>query len=143
MAVWPQTDCKKILVEFKFGIDVLCPFIKERCHLLLEVLEQSHEFANLRGIKCASAKLATCTVVCRGFWMVGAKSATTCITSLYITYKIILAYFILAVSTPTAKSPNLILHQIFQLYSNFFPLFLTKYRMLLSLPSPISSRWRL
>ena len=44
MAVW---IVKKILAEFKLGGGVSGPFIKECCHLSLEVLEQSHEFANL------------------------------------------------------------------------------------------------
>ena len=47
LAVWPQSDCKKILAEFKFGGGVSGLFIKEHCCLLLEVLEQSHEFENL------------------------------------------------------------------------------------------------
>ena len=45
-----------------------------------------------------------------------AKSTTTCITSLHVVYKIILPDFNLAVSTSTAKLPNLILCQIFRLY---------------------------
>ena len=55
-AVWPQTDCKKTLVEFKFGGGISDPFIKERCHLSLEVLEQSHEFTNLQEIKLAACQ---------------------------------------------------------------------------------------
>ena len=48
----------------------------------------------------------------------GAKSATVCITSLReLQAKIILVDFNLAVSTQTAKLPNLIPHQIFRLYS--------------------------
>ena len=35
----------KILAEFKFGGGVLGSFIKERCRLSLEILEQNHEFA--------------------------------------------------------------------------------------------------
>ena len=42
------------LVEFKFVGGVSGLFIKERCRLLLEVLEQSHEFANLQEIKLAA-----------------------------------------------------------------------------------------
>ena len=38
---------------FKFGDDVLGLFIKEHCRLSLEVLEQTHEFANLQEIKLA------------------------------------------------------------------------------------------
>ena len=53
LAVWPQTDRKKIRVEFKFGGDISGPFIRERYRLSLEVLEQSHEFANLQEIKLA------------------------------------------------------------------------------------------
>ena len=49
--VWPQTDRKNILVKFKFGGGVSGSFIEESCHLSLEVLEQSHEFANLQEIK--------------------------------------------------------------------------------------------
>ena len=45
-----------------------------------------------------------------------AKSATACITSLCVASKMILAGFNLAVSTLTPKLPNLIPHQIFQLY---------------------------
>ena len=41
LAVWPQTDHEKILAEFKFDGSVSGPFIKERCRLSLEVLEQS------------------------------------------------------------------------------------------------------
>ena len=52
--VRPQSDCKKILAEFKFGGGVSGPFIKEHCCLLLEVLEQSHEFTNLQEIKLAA-----------------------------------------------------------------------------------------
>ena len=37
-AVWPQTDHTKIL-EFKFGGGISGPFIKERCRLSLEVLD--------------------------------------------------------------------------------------------------------
>ena len=51
----------------------------------------------------------------------GAKSATPCITSLRLLWaKIILADFNLAVSTQTAKPPNLIPRQIFQLYGNAY-----------------------
>ena len=50
----------------------------------------------------------------------GAKSATACIMSLRVAgagaAEIILADFNLAVSTPTAKPPNLNPHQIFRLY---------------------------
>ena len=46
----------------------------------------------------------------------GAKSATACITSLHVVGRIILVDFNLAVSTPTAKLPNLIPRQIFLLY---------------------------
>ena len=47
----------------------------------------------------------------------GAKSTTACITSLRpLQAKIILADFNLLVSTQTAKPPNLIPRQIFQLY---------------------------
>ena len=47
LAVWPQTDRKKIhvLVEFKFDGSTSGLFIKERCCLSLEAHEQSHEFA--------------------------------------------------------------------------------------------------
>ena len=48
LAVWPQTDRKNILAEFKFGGGVAGPFIKECCCLSLEVLEQSHEFTNYK-----------------------------------------------------------------------------------------------
>ena len=54
LAVWPQTNCQKILAEFKFGSGVSGPFIKQRCHLSLEALEQSHEFPNLQEIKLAA-----------------------------------------------------------------------------------------
>ena len=47
LEVWPQINFKKILAEFKFGGGISSPFIKEHCRLLLEVLEQSHEFENL------------------------------------------------------------------------------------------------
>ena len=44
MAVWPQTDRIKILVEFKFGSGG--PFIKQHCHLSLE----AHKFTrNVTG----------------------------------------------------------------------------------------------
>ena len=66
MAVRPQSDCKKILAEFKFGGGVSGPFIKEHCHLLLEVLEQSHEFENLQNQQHASTELATCTAHIEG-----------------------------------------------------------------------------
>ena len=39
LAVWPKTDHKNILVEFKFGGGVSGPFIKERCCLSLEALK--------------------------------------------------------------------------------------------------------
>ena len=47
------------------------------------------------------------------------KSAIACIESLRVASKIILANFNLAVTTLTAKPPNLIPHQIFQLYGNY------------------------
>ena len=47
----PNRDRKVILAELKFGGGPSGPFIKERCRLLLEILEQSHEFANLQEIK--------------------------------------------------------------------------------------------
>ena len=53
LVVCPQTDRIKILVEFKFGDGASGSFIKEHCRLLLEVLEQSHEFANLQEMKLA------------------------------------------------------------------------------------------
>ena len=49
--VWPQTNHKRILAEFKFGRGVSGPFIKERCRLSVEALEQSHDFTNLQGVK--------------------------------------------------------------------------------------------
>ena len=52
--VWPQADCKKFLVEFQFGSGISSSFIKERYRLSLEVLEQTHEFANLQEIKLAA-----------------------------------------------------------------------------------------
>ena len=45
------------------------------------------------------------------------KSTTACITSLCGACEILLADFNLAVSTLTARPPNLIPHQIFQLYN--------------------------
>ena len=48
---WPQTDCKKILKEFKFDGSVSGLFIEEHCRLSLEVLE--HELADLQEIKLA------------------------------------------------------------------------------------------
>ena len=47
------------------------------------------------------------------------KSITACIASLRIAKYIILTDFNLAVSTLTAKPPNLIPHQIFWLYSSY------------------------
>ena len=56
----------------------------------------------------------------------GAKSATACITSLHIVGENNLADFNSAVSTPTAKPPNLILRQNFRLYTTlYFMLHLT------------------
>ena len=50
----------------------------------------------------------------------GAKSATACITSLRtLQAEIILVDFNLAVSTQTAKPPNLIPRQIFRLYGTY------------------------
>ena len=46
------------------------------------------------------------------------KSTTACITPLHVAYEIILADFNLAVLTLTAKLPNLIPHQILQLYGS-------------------------
>ena len=52
----------------------------------------------------------------------GAKSTTTCITSLRtLRAKIILADFNLVVSTQTDKPPNLVPHQIFWLYGKLLP----------------------
>lgn len=51
LAVWTQTDHKKILAEFKFGSGASGPFIREHCSLSLEV--QAHPFANLQEIKLA------------------------------------------------------------------------------------------
>ena len=53
LAVWPQTNCTKILVEFKFDGGISGRFIKELCRLSLEVLEQNYEFANLQELKLA------------------------------------------------------------------------------------------
>ena len=39
---------------FKFGDGVSGPFIKERCRLSLELLEQNHDFAKLQEIKLAA-----------------------------------------------------------------------------------------
>ena len=50
LVVWPQTNHKKVMAEFKFGGGVSGLFVKERCRLSVEVLEQSHEFANLQEI---------------------------------------------------------------------------------------------
>ena len=56
LVVWPQTDRKKILAEFKFGSGVVSGlFITEQRRLSLEALEQSHEFANLQEIKLAAS----------------------------------------------------------------------------------------
>ena len=51
--VWPKTDSKKLLVEFKLGNGASGSFIRECFPLSLEVLEQSHEFANLQESKPA------------------------------------------------------------------------------------------
>ena len=48
----------RIAGNIKFDGGVSGPFIKEHCHLSLEVLEQSHEFANLNW-QCVSAGLNT------------------------------------------------------------------------------------
>ena len=50
LVVCPQTDRNKII--FKFDGGVSGRFIKECCNLLLEVLEQSHEFTNLELAGC-------------------------------------------------------------------------------------------
>ena len=50
-ALWPHTNREQILAEFKFGGGGSGPLTKERCHLLLEVLKQSHEFTNLQQTK--------------------------------------------------------------------------------------------
>ena len=50
LVVCPQTDRNKKL--FKFDGGVSCRFIKECYNLLLEVLEQSHEFTNLELAVC-------------------------------------------------------------------------------------------
>ena len=56
-------------------------------------------------------------------WVLGrAKSATACITSLHVAGKIIMSHFNLVVSTLTAKPPNLVSRQIFQLYGMQFHL---------------------
>ena len=50
LAVFPETDRRKILAGFKFGSGVSGPFIKGHCCLSLEGLE-SREFTNLQDIK--------------------------------------------------------------------------------------------
>ena len=51
LVVCPQTDCNKKKI-FKFDGGVSGRFIKECYNLLLEVLEQSHEFTNLELAAC-------------------------------------------------------------------------------------------
>ena len=57
-------DQTEILAVFKLGV-ASGRFIKEHGCLLLEVLQQSHEFANLQ---CASTKLATHRARIEGAW---------------------------------------------------------------------------
>ena len=72
------------MVEFKFGGGVSGLFSKERCCLLLEVPEQSHEFANLQ-----ETKLVVCYMYSsRRGALDGTKSATACITSLCVVCEI-------------------------------------------------------
>ena len=61
------------MAEFKFGGGASGPFIKERCCLSLEVLEQSHEFANLQ-------ELASYMYSSHRGASNRAKSTTACIT---------------------------------------------------------------
>ena len=53
-------------MESKFGGDISGLFMKERYHLSLEVLEQSHGFANLQEIKLPVCWLATRTARIEG-----------------------------------------------------------------------------
>ena len=54
LAVWPQTDRKKILAEFEFGGGVLRSVYQGVLLSHAEVPEQSHEFANLQELKLAA-----------------------------------------------------------------------------------------
>ena len=56
LVVWPQSDGKTILAEFKLGRGALGLFITERYHLSLEVFEQNHKFANLQEIKLVACQ---------------------------------------------------------------------------------------
>ena len=63
----------------------------------------------------ASVKLAICTACVEECW-VGPRALLHALHHYVLRAKIMLVDFNLAVSTPTAKPPNLILCQIFQLY---------------------------
>ena len=73
-------------MEFKYGGGASSPFIKEHCYLSLEILEQSHEFANLHEIdwQRASAELASCTAYAEGSQTGLSKSTTACNKSLCV-----------------------------------------------------------
>ena len=59
--VWPQTDCKKILAEFKFGGGASGPLIKEHVAVShLRYLNKAMSFANLQEINSYMCSL------CRG-----------------------------------------------------------------------------
>ena len=76
-ALWPHTNREQILAEFKFGGGGSGPLTKERCHLLLEVLKQSHEFTNLQQTKRTLAPSQLHVQQCRGV-PVGAKNTMYC-----------------------------------------------------------------
>ena len=126
MAVWPQTECKTILVKLKFGGGA--SHHHEHCvHVYLEALPSSRlkylnkvvslKFYKKYNWQHAGAELAICTAHEEGHWA-GPRVLLHALCN-YTLWVKILVDFNLAVSTPTAKPPNLFPRQIFRLYGGY------------------------
>ena len=123
------SESKKILAKFKFGggtsqrITLSWTFARVYLGVLLsfrlKCLNKAGSSQIYKKYKCqnAGAELAICTAHVEGLG-VGPRVLLHALHYYTLRAKIIVADFNLAVSTPTAKLPNLILHQVFQLYNN-------------------------
>ena len=129
LAVWPQVKVKKYWQNLNLAVAPrsILPY-HEHLHVCylgvllsfrLKCLNKAGSSQIYKKYKCqnADAELAICTAHVEGLGA-GPRVLLHALHHYTLRAKIIAADFNLAVSTPTTKLPNLILHQIFQLYNN-------------------------
>ena len=125
LTVWPQIRCKKLnlavarqgLAAYYIIINIVRVCIRERCHASSHLTYLNKAVSSqIYNWLFASANLAI-SIDCIERHGAGPRVLLHALRHYALRVKIILADFNLAVSTPTAKPPNLIPRQIFRLYS--------------------------